>query len=96
MKLIQNDALAPTGSACPEKATDLFYVTHHAAPWDLSGPYLTEGDAELSLASTLCPGAVVSRRAVEALDERTHALAVRNGTVVRAFASGRCQEPDHE
>jgi hypothetical protein len=83
---IQNSALALTGSACPGKAADLFYVTHYAAICELSGPYLTEDDAKLSLASMLSAEAVVSRRTVAVLDDRTYRLAVHNGAVVRAFA----------
>lgn len=83
---IQNSALALTGSACPEKAIELFYVTRYAAICELSGPYLTEDDAKLSLASMLSAEAVVSRRTLALLDDRTYRLAVHNGIVVRAFA----------
>lgn len=43
---IQNGASALTGSACPNKATELFYVTHPKAPKALLGPFLSQADAE--------------------------------------------------
>ena len=78
--------LAGRGSACPEKATELFYVTHPGAPRALLGPFLTEEDAECGRRLMRSAGAVVTSALVDGLSESTHWHAVNNGQVCRAFA----------
>ena len=83
---IQNGASAPTGSACPRKATELFYVTHPKALKALLGPFLTESDAECGRVVMRSAGAQVTACLVEFVDEFAHRHAVNNGQVMRAFA----------
>lgn len=83
---IQNGASAPTGSACPEKATELFYVTHPKALKALLGPFLTESDAECGRVVMRSADAQVTACLVESIDDVTHWRAVNNGRVCRVFA----------
>ena len=88
----QNSAPALTGSACPKKATELFYVTHPKAPKALLGPFLTEADAECGRIVMRSPDAVVTSALVDQVDDITLWHAVNNGKVCRAFAGGGCHE----
>ena len=89
---IKNGALVPAGSACPKKATELFYVTHPKAPKTLMGPFLTEADAELGRVVMRSVGAQVTACLVDAVDELTHWHALNNVEVVRAFAPGAARK----
>lgn len=84
---IQNGALAPTGSACPEKANELFYVTHPKAPRPLLGPFLSAEDADHGRQIMRSADAQVSTVAVESIDQLTRWRAESNGQVIRLFAS---------
>jgi hypothetical protein len=83
---IQNSAQALAGSACPKKATELFYVTHPKVPKALLGPFLTEADAECGRIVMRSADAVVTSALVDHLDDFTRSHAVNNGQVCRAFA----------
>ncbi|KAF0255599.1 hypothetical protein [Pseudomonas putida] len=83
---IQNSAKALTGSACPNKATELFYVSHPKADRALLGPFLSQPDAECGRVVLRSPDAVVTSCLVESLDKLTYWHAVNNGQVCRAFA----------
>lgn len=83
---VQNGALALTGSACPEKANELFYVTHPKAPKALMGPFLTEADAECGRIVMRSADAQVTASLVDSIDEMTYWHGVNNGAIVRAFA----------
>ena len=83
---IHNGAPALTGSACPKKATELFYVTHPKAPKALLGPFLTEADAECGREVMRSADAVVIACQVDSIDDITHGHGVNNGRVCRAFA----------
>ena len=83
---IQNSALALTGSACPKKATELFYVSHPKADRALLGPFLSQADAECGRVVLRSAGAVVTACLVDSLDELTYWHAMNNGQVCRAFA----------
>lgn len=83
---IQNGAPASRGSACPEKATELWFVTHPKVPKALLGPFLTETDAEAGRVVMRSADAVVTACLVDSIDEITHWHAVNNGRVCRAFA----------
>lgn len=85
MKL-QNSAQALMGSACPKKATELFYVTHPKAERALLGPFLSQADAECGRVVLRSSEAVVTACLVDSLDELTYWHAVNNGQVCRAFA----------
>jgi len=89
---IQNDASASTGSACPKKATELFYVTHPKVTKALLGPFLTEADAECGRVVMRSAEAQVTACLVEVIDEFTHWHAVNNGQVCRAFAGADRRE----
>lgn len=82
----QNSAQALTGSACPKKATELFYVSHPKAERALLGPFLSQADAECGRVVLRSAEAVVTACLVESLDELTYWHAVNNGQVCRAFA----------
>lgn len=92
---IQNDALTSTGSACPKKATELFYVTHPKAPKALLGPFLSEADAECGRVVMRSADAQVTACLVESIDDITHWHAVNNGRVFRAFAGADRWEVCH-
>jgi len=83
---IQNGAQASAGSACPKKATELFYVTLPKAPKALLGPFLTEADAECGRVVMRSDEAQVTVCLVESIDKITHWHALNNGQVCRAFA----------
>ena len=90
MKL-ENGAYALTGSACPKKATELFYVSHPKAVRALLGPFLTQADAECGRVVMRSADAVVTSSLIDSLDELTYWHAVNNGHVCRAFAGAGCQ-----
>ncbi|AVH35917.1 hypothetical protein AL532_06170 [Pseudomonas monteilii] len=77
---------AVTGSACPKKAAELFYVSHPKADRNLLGPFLSLADAECGRVVLRSPDAVVTACRVESLDELTYWHAVNNGQVCRTFA----------
>ena len=77
---------AGTHSACPKKATQLFFVTHPKVPKALLGPFLTEADAECGRVVMRSADAQVTACLVECIDDITHWHAVNNGRVCRAFA----------
>lgn len=83
---VQNGALALTGSACPKKATELFFVVHPKVPKPLLGPFLTASDAEYGRVVIRNAGATVEARAASQIDDITRWHAVNNGQVCRAFA----------
>ena len=83
---IQNGASASTGSACPKKATELWFVTHPKVPKALLGPFLSEADAECGRIVMRSADAVVTVRPVDSIDVVTHGHALNNGRVCRAFA----------
>ncbi|SNB81585.1 hypothetical protein SAMN02745900_03877 [Pseudomonas sp. URIL14HWK12:I8] len=82
----QNSAQALMGSACPKKATELFYVSHPKAERALLGPFLSQADAECGSVVLRSAEAVVTACLVDSLDELTYWHAVNNGQVCRAFA----------
>ncbi|GHS82575.1 hypothetical protein PAGU2196_34090 [Pseudomonas sp. PAGU 2196] len=82
----KNGALAPTGSACPKKATELFYVSHPKVERAMLGPFLSQADAECGREVLRSADAVVTVCFVDSLDELTYWHAVNNGQVCRAFA----------
>ncbi|MQT30659.1 hypothetical protein [Pseudomonas helleri] len=82
----QNSAQALAGSACPEKATELFYVSHPKAAKALLGPFLTQADAECGRVVMRSAGAHVTACLVDSMDELTHWHAINNGQIFRAFA----------
>lgn len=83
---IQNGASASMGSACPKKATELFYLTHPKVTKALLGPFLTEADAECGRVVMRSTEAQVTACLVDAIDEFTYWHAVNNGRICRAFA----------
>ncbi|TNF82803.1 hypothetical protein FGE05_10865 [Pseudomonas sp. ICMP22404] len=91
----QNDAFASTGSACPKKANELFYVTHPKAPKALLGPFLSEADAECGRVVMRSADAQVTACLVDSIDDITHWHAINNGRVCRAFAGADCREVSH-
>lgn len=92
---IQNGAFASTGSACPKKATELFYVTHPKVTKALLGPFLTEADAECGRVVMRSAGAQVTACLVNSIDDITHWHGVNNGQVCRAFAGANRREVRH-
>ena len=82
----QNSAQALTESACPKKATELFYVSHPKADRALLGPFLSQADAECGRVVLRSAEAMVTACLVESLDELTYWHSVNNGQVCRAFA----------
>ncbi|MBF4557169.1 hypothetical protein H7698_13880 [Pseudomonas sp. p50] len=92
---IQNGAFASTESACPKKATELFYVTHPKVPKALLGPFLTEADAECGRVVMRSAGAQVTACLVDSIDDITHWHGVNNGQVCRAFADANRREVHH-
>jgi hypothetical protein len=92
---IQNGAFASTGSACPKKACELFYVTHPKVPKALLGPFLTEAEAECGRVVMRSADAQVTACLVEAIDDITHWHGVNNGQVCRAFAGPDRREVSH-
>ncbi|MGE8435992.1 MAG: hypothetical protein ACN6P2_05570 [Pseudomonas palmensis] len=94
MKL-QNSAPALTGSACPKKATELFYVSHPKAERALLGPFLSQADAECGRVVLRSAEALVTACLVDSLDELTYWHAVNNGQVCPASAGASSQEVRH-
>ncbi|AZE19439.1 hypothetical protein C4K09_5004 [Pseudomonas chlororaphis subsp. aureofaciens] len=92
---IQNGAFASTGSACPKKANELFYVTHPKAPKALLGPFLSKADAECGRVVMRSADAQVTACLVDSIDDITHWHAVNNGRVCRAFAGADRREVSH-
>ncbi|SDK68021.1 hypothetical protein SAMN05216189_104715 [Pseudomonas delhiensis] len=86
---MKNGACAPTGSAYPKKATELFDVSHPQATRALLGPFLSVADAKCSRTVMHSAGAVVTSSLVEHLDDLTYWHEVNNGQVFRAFADVR-------
>jgi hypothetical protein len=82
----QSSAQALTGSACPKKATELFYVSHPKAERALLGPFLSQADAECGRVVLRSAEAMVTTCLVESLGELTYWHALNNGQVCRAFA----------
>ncbi len=82
---IQNGALAPMGSACPKKATTLFFVSHPKCAKPILGPFLTADDAECGRQVMRSDDATVTSSQAE-IDHLTRWRAENNGSVVRAFA----------
>ncbi|WP_085695348.1 MULTISPECIES: hypothetical protein [unclassified Pseudomonas] len=76
---------AGANSACPKKATELFFVTHPKAAKALLGPFLSAADAECGRVVVRSPGAQVTACLVDSIDDITHWHAVNNGRVCRAF-----------
>jgi hypothetical protein len=83
---IQNGALALTGSACPEKAIELFYVTHPKVAKPLLGPFLNAADAECGRVVMRSADAVVTCCPVDSIDEATYWHALNHGRIVQMFA----------
>ncbi|MBH3409866.1 hypothetical protein [Pseudomonas putida] len=94
MKL-ENGAYALTGSACPKKATELFYVSHPKVERALLGPFLSQADAECGRVVLRSAEAVLTSCLVDSLDELTYWHAVNNGQVCRAFAGANSMEACH-
>ncbi|WP_333989320.1 hypothetical protein [Pseudomonas sp. S3(2024)] len=92
---IQNGAFASTGSACSQKATELFYVTPPKVPKALLGPFLTEADAECGRVVMRSTDAQVTACLVDSIDDITHWHGVNNGQVCRAFAGVDRREVSH-
>lgn len=88
----QNGASASTGSACPKKANEVFYVTHPKAPKALLGPFLSKADAECGRVVMRSADAQVTACLVDSIDDITHWHAVNNGRVCRAFAGADRRE----
>jgi hypothetical protein len=95
MTTFQQRFSALTGSACPEKATELFYVRHPKAERALLGPFLSHADAECGRVVLRSADALVTACLVEFLDELTYWHAVNNGQVCRAFAGADCVGVEH-
>lgn len=93
---IQNGASALKGSACPNKATELFYVTHPRAPKALLGPLLTQADVECGRVVMLSVIAKVTACLVDSIDELAQWHAINNGQIVRAIAGADRKEVSHE
>ncbi|SUD77486.1 hypothetical protein [Pseudomonas putida] len=91
----QNSAQALTGSACPKKATELFYVSHPKIERALLGPFLSQADAECGRAVLRSADAVVTTCLIDSLDELTYWRAVNNGQICRAFAGACSPEVSH-
>lgn len=87
----QNGALAPIGSACPEKATEVFYVVHSKALKPLLGPFLSAADAECGRMVMRSAGAKVEGCTVSGIDTLNRRHALNNGRVCRAFAGAASQ-----
>lgn len=96
MTSFQQRFAALTGSACPKKATELFYVSHPKAERALLGPFLSQADAECGRVVLRSADALVTACLVESLDELTYWHAANNGQVCRAFAGAVSTEVRHE
>lgn len=91
----KNGALAPTGPACPKKATELFYVSHPKVERALLGPFLSQADAECGRAVLRSADAVVTACLIDSLDDLNYWHAVNNGQVCRAFAGASALGVSH-
>ena len=96
MTSFQQRLAALTGSACPKKATELWFVTHPKVPKALLGPFLTEADAECGRIVMRSADAVVTACLVDSIDEITYWHGANNGKVCRAFAGADRREVGHE
>lgn len=92
---IQNGASASTGSACPKKATELWFVTHPKVPKVLLGPFLSEADAECGCVVMRSADAQVTACLVDRIDDITHWHGVNNGQVCQAFSGADRREVRH-
>lgn len=92
----KNGALAPPGSACPKKATELFYMSYPKDERALLGPLLSQADTECGCVVLRSTEAMVTARLVGALDELTYWHAANNGQVCRAFVGADRQGVGHE
>ncbi|KQQ49300.1 hypothetical protein ASF84_23670 [Pseudomonas sp. Leaf127] len=81
----KNGASAPTGSACPKKATELFFVHHPKVTGPLLGPFLTAAEAELASALIASADATVQARALASADDFVHGHTINNGQIGRAL-----------
>lgn len=95
MTNFQQRAFALTGSACPKKAIELFYVSHPKVERALLGPFLNKADAECGRVVLRSADAIVTACLIDSLDELTYWHAVNNGQVCRAFAGARAPEVSH-
>lgn len=93
MTNFQQRLVALTGSACPGKVTELFFVTHPKAPKPLMGPFLSASDAECGRVVMRSPGALVTSSQVESLDEPTYWRCMNNGSIARTFAGTEPSQP---
>lgn len=91
----QNSAQALTGSACPKKPTELFYVSHPKVERALLGPFLSQADAECGRIVLRSADAVLTACLINSLDELTYWHAMNNGKVCRAFAGSSAPEVSH-
>ena len=82
---IQNGADALAGSACPKKATELFYVTQPKAPKALPEPFMTEIDTDCGHVAMRSADAQATACLVDSIDELNYWHAVNNGRGYRAF-----------
>ncbi|WP_092274731.1 hypothetical protein [Pseudomonas prosekii] len=92
---IQNGASASMGSACQNKAAELWFVTHPKVPKALLGPFLTEADAQCGRVVMRSAGAQVTACLVDSIDDITRWHGVNNGQVCRAFAGADRREVGH-
>lgn len=95
MTILKQRPAALTGSACPKKATELWFVTHPKVPKALLGPFLTESDAEAGRIVMRSADAVLTACMVDSIDEITYWHGVNNGQVCRAFAGADRREVSH-
>lgn len=95
MTSFQQRLAALTGSACPTKATELFYVGHPETKRALLGPFLSQADAECGRVVLRSADAMVTAWLVDSLDELTYWHAVTNGQVCRAFAGADRERVSH-
>ncbi|MCS3471245.1 hypothetical protein M2401_005007 [Pseudomonas sp. JUb42] len=84
----KNAELSAALPACPEKAKELWYVTHPKVPKALLGPFLTAADAECGRVVMRSSDAQVTTSLVDGIDDITYGHAANNGSVCRAFARG--------
>lgn len=96
MTTFQQRLAALTGSACPKKATVLFYVSHPKAERALLGPFLSQADAECGRVVMRSSDVVVTACLIDSLDDLTYWHGANNGKVCRAFAGADRREVGHE
>lgn len=95
MTNFQQRTPALMGSACPKKATELFYVSRPKVERALLGPFLSQADAECGRVVLRSADAVVIVCLIDLLDDLTYCRAVNNGRVCRAFAGASAPEVSH-